>query len=229
MSQPQLGDQSQHANGSSRRSPFSVWLLGAAVLILIRLVGGFVPLTDATGWLWITRIGETWVVAGIVAWALADLPMKEIVRSMGRGRTLAVAGLIGLMFAGQYLELEEDTYPFVNWNMYTASVESVTFGEVLMILPGGETEPLPLRHEAQVSKEPRAISDRLLMLATEAAEGDEGAATVVDETLTALTARLAPPLPESIAIRRCTVTEPTARAMVGCETVLDVDVRGSGR
>lgn len=205
------------------RRQVRTWLLGAAVLLLVRLVGEFVPLTGEEGWLWITRIGEAWVVIGIVVWGLSGLPVREVRDQIGRLRTAALLGLLGLTFVGHFIGVGGDAYPFVQWSMYTARSEETVFGKVQATLPDGATRPLPLREGAQLSKEPRAITGRLLELAESADDGDEGAGRLLEESLQLL-ARRTPPLPESVSVLRCTVTDPTATPPSTCETLVTFEV-----
>lgn len=209
-------------SANRRRSPFRTWLLGAMVLLLIRLVGGVVPLADASGWLWITRIGEAWLVGGLLLWALSALPAREIVRTIGVGRTMVVAGLTVSMFLGQYIQI--DSYPFVQWSMYTGPMERVAFGDSRMVFADGTTSPLPLRDEAQLAKEPRVIGDRLLGLASDAASGDTRSADILNQTVRALVAGLPGPAPEKVEIRRCVVEEPTPTRTMSCETEAEVTI-----
>ena len=193
------------------------------MLVGIRLVGGLVPLAGASGWLWITRISEAWLVGGLLVWALSAYPAKEIFRATGVGRTVALIALTASMFMGQYIEV--DSYPFVQWSMYTGSMDSVAFGESRMVFADGTVRPLPLRGDAQLSKEPRVIGDRLLELASDAASGDSLSAEILDQTLRALVADVRGPAPEKVEIRRCVVEEPTRT--VSCEIEAEVAIEGA--
>lgn len=206
------------------RRQVRTWLLGAAVLLLVRLVGEFVPLAGEEGWLWITRIGEAWVVIGLIVWGLADLPVSEVRDRIGPLRTTALLGLVGLTVLGHYIDVDGDAYPFVQWNMYTARSDETVFGMVQATLPDGATRPLPLREGAQLSKEPRAITGRLLELAESADDGDERAGRVLHESLQVLARRIPPPLPESVSVLRCTVTDPTATPPSTCQTLVTFQV-----
>lgn len=205
------------------RRQVGTWLLGAAVLLLIRLVGEFVPLADERGWLWITRIGEAWIVLGILLWTLADLPAKKVTDEIGWSRTAALLGLISLTFVGHYIEMGGDAYPFVQWSMYTARTEEAVFAEVQMTFPDGSTRPVPLRERAQLSKEPRTITGRLLDLAESAADGNERAGRLLEESLQVLARQVPPPLPESVSVRRCRVIDPTAATPAACQTLATFD------
>lgn len=206
------------------RRQVRTWLLGSAVLLLVRLVGEFVPLAGERGWLWITRIGEAWVVLGLFLWGLSALPIDEIRGQIGRLRTAALLGLVGLAFVGHYIGVDGDAYPFVQWSMYTARSQETVYGEIQTTLPDGATRPLPLRAGAQLSKEPRAITGRLLDLAEKAADGEERAGRLLEESLQVLVRRIPPPLPESVSVLRCTVTDPTATPPNTCETLITVEV-----
>lgn len=205
------------------RRQVQTWLLGAAVLLLIRLVGEFVPLTDERGWLWITRMGEAWIVLGVLLWGLASLPVREVRDDIGWSRTTALLGLVSLIFVGQYIDVPGDAYPFVEWNMYTAGADEIVFAEVQLTYPDGATQPLPLREGAQVSKEPRVITGRLLGLAESAADGNDRAGRILEESLQVLVRRTNVPLPVSVSVLRCTITDPTPAAST-CETLSSFEV-----
>lgn len=208
-----------------KRSPFRTWLLGVIVLLAIRLVGGLVPIAGASGWLWITRISEAWLVGGLLLWALSAFPAKEIFKAIGVGRTVVVVALTASMFMGQYIQI--DSYPFVQWSMYTGSMNRVTFGESRMVFADGSVSPLPLRDDALLSKEPRVIGDRLLGLASDAASGDSLSAEILDQTVRALVADIRGPAPEKVEIRRCVVEEPTPTGTVSCEIEAEVTIEGA--
>src|SRR5690606_21055023 len=95
------------------------WLLGVLILLLVRIVGDHIPLADAGGWLWITRIGEAWTVLGLLAIGLGAVPRSEVVGAVGRGRSAVLIGIGILLFVAQYVNLGWGTLPFHKWDMYT--------------------------------------------------------------------------------------------------------------
>ncbi|CAN5849430.1 hypothetical protein BH23ACT5_BH23ACT5_22120 [soil metagenome] len=213
-------------DNSPGRSALTTWWLGVAILLLGRLTAGYLPYADPIGWLWITRLGELWTVGGVLVWALWGVPYREIVFSLGRIRAATMALVLVLMFAGQYLAVRADGYPFASWNMYTVSADSVTYGEVRLTRAGQDLGHLPLTRPTSLSKEPRAVTERLWNLAIRAEEGDAVAEEAIFRALTTLVGRLESEQPDSVTFRTCVVSDPTPETPVDCETVAVIELVG---
>lgn len=208
------------------RSPWRTWRLGLGVLLVLRIVGEIVPLMDASGWLWVTRIAELWLVGGLVAWAWKGTPIREIATSVGWWRAAPTGILIVGLAAGQYLQVDFETYPFVKWDMYTARASEVIYAEIWMADVTGARWQLHLGVTG-ISTEPRAISGRLLNEAEAAAEGDSAARRLLIGTIEALNDRSGAGSANHAEVYRCTVNTPGPEAPSDCDLVISVDIGDS--
>ncbi|HLU53711.1 MAG TPA: hypothetical protein VK011_08990 [Acidimicrobiia bacterium] len=210
-----------HGTTTSRpgRPPMRTWLLGVAVLFAVRLVGDFVPLMDATGWLWTTRMAELWLVGGLVAVAWRDMPLADMAAGIGRMRLGAVIFLLAATTAGQFVGPGSSAYPFVHWDMYTAGASQVSYGEVWLVDEAEERRRLLLAG-SDVTTEPRALSGRLLQEAEAAAAGDDTAIRVLRESIRVLADGAGSA--GRAEVLRCVVDEPTAAQPSRCDVVATV-------
>lgn len=209
------------ASSSPTRSPMRTWLLGVAVMFAVRIAGDYAALMGATGWLWTTRLSELWLAGGLLVWAWKDMPVGDMLRGIGKTRGVAVGLLFVAVAAGQFLGPDASAYPFVHWNMYTASADEVTYGEVWLVDETGSRSRLDLS-ATDLATEPRALSGRLLTEAEAAADGDEDARRLLQSTLLVLAGDEFQATEAEVL--RCVVDQPTSEAPSDCAVVTTVEL-----
>lgn len=213
----------QSALPSTWSPPVRTWLLGTGILVLLRLAGGVIPLAGPTGWTWITRISETWIVGGLLVIALSKLDFKGVVGGAGKARVIGLISLGLLMFAGQHLEISPGTYPFVQWSMYTAPVAEIPYTEIVLRQGGNDLGPLPLVGVTSITTEPRIFLTRVGDLASRAQDGDGSAREAVQQAVQTLVAEIETDADE-VHVRGCTVTEPALADPSDCRLLVAVEL-----
>ena len=154
---------------------------------------------------------ELLIVALVLAVALAGVPWRRVASALGAVRVVLVLGVAALVTMGQFSPRPGEPYPATRWSMYTRPVTSLTFAEVRLLRGVDDLGPIPVPG----ATEPRPFLGRLLGLATEAADGADGSAAILDASLRELVADLDPP-PDRIVVRRCTVEAPTVETPRHC-------------
>jgi hypothetical protein len=201
-----------------------LWVSGALLLVAARIA---VPALDidlpGPSWAILQRGLEVWIAAGLLAWAVRDLPWRRAARAVGPVRSLVLIGLAAAIGIGQFAHLTGDPYPVTRWAMYSVPVSQFTYLESTRWVGDSDAGPLLLRRLAPTI-EPLAIQSRLGGLLRASEGGDAGAEATLVEAVRVLAARTGEPRPDRVVLSWCVVREPTRDRPETCEVALAIDL-----
>ena len=206
------------------RWPLVAWAVVAALLLTARLAAPYAPTLQGSvvvGGVF-QRLVELWLVAGFTLWALPPRVIDRLVHHLPPARQVVVALVGAMVLLGQHGYRAMDLYPFVEWGMYSSVTDRIFYSEYLALVDGEVQGHLPLDELVPTSM--RGFMDRLDGHVADAADGDEAARSLVEETFGSLVEQLDDPRIDAVLVRRCHVQEPTIDQPVRCQPVLTVPV-----
>ena len=210
------------AAASSRRT-LVLWAgIGLGLLASLMLVARGQP---ALTWP-LARLLEAWAVIGLVGVFASRRGFVELVRGgPATARVLLVVVVLGFGWAQYGIWSNDTTYPFVDWNMYTAPVSEITYYDFLMLEDGEPAGPLPVSQVAP-TRSPRGLVTTLSSRAVDAADGDQMARAELELAIAVIVDHAAiDDSVDAVRIDRCDVTAPVEQgSSTACEPLVTIDL-----